>query len=148
VRTPGLELVWSGRDLLVRGVSVDANLTLADSKVVENAKDPATVGKYWLRVPKTRGNVTITYRPTERWMGSLGYRHQGEAFNDVYNLDVNGNVYGGFSTVDQLDVRVSYKPVDKAEIAFGVDNVTNSRSYQSHPMPGRTMFLELRVASR
>jgi iron complex outermembrane receptor protein len=81
-------------------------------------------------------------------MGSVGYRHQGQAFNDVYNLDINRNVFGGFSSVDQIDVRVSYKPVRKTEIAFGIDNVTNSRSYQSHPMPGRTMFVELRVASR
>jgi iron complex outermembrane receptor protein len=148
VRTPGLEFVWLAQDLGVRGVSIDANLTLADSKVVENAKDPATVGKYWLRVPRTRANLTIAYRPTERWMGSVGYRHQGKAYNDVYNLDINGNVFGGFSTVDQLDLRLSYRPLPKTEIGFGVDNVTNSHSYQSHPMPGRTMFLELRVASR
>jgi iron complex outermembrane receptor protein len=148
VRTPGLEIVWVTQDFIAPGLSVDANLTLADSKIVENAKDPASVGKYWLRVPKTRGNVTVAYRPTEKWLGSVGYRHQGKAYNDVYNLDVNGNVYGGFSTVDQMDLRVSYKPIPKAEIAFGIDNVTNSHSYQSHPLPGRTLFMELRVASR
>jgi len=148
VRTPGLELAWVAQDLVARGLSIDANLTLADSKVVENAKDPATVGKYWLRVPKTRANLSVAYRFTDRWMGSVGYRHQGKAFNDVYNLDTNRNVFGGFSTVDQLDLRVSFKPASKAEIAFGIDNATNSRSFQSHPMPGRTMFLEFRVASR
>jgi iron complex outermembrane receptor protein len=148
VRTPGLEIVWVAQNFLARGLSLDGNLTLADSKVVENANDPATVGKYWLRVPKTRANLTAAYRPTDRWMGSVGYRHQGKAYNDVYNLDVNGNVYGGFSTVDQIDLRLSYLPMPKTEVAFGIDNVTNSRSYQSHPMPGRTVFLELRVASR
>jgi iron complex outermembrane receptor protein len=148
VRTPGLEVVWLAQDFIFPRVSIDANLTLADSKIVENAKDPASVGKYWLRVPKTRGNVTVGFRPTDRWLASVGYRHQGKAYNDVYNLDFNGNVYGGFSTVDQMDLRLSYKPIPKAEVAFGIDNVTNSKSYQSHPMPGRTLFLELRVASR
>jgi iron complex outermembrane receptor protein len=148
VRTPGLEVVWLAQDLLVSGLSLEANVTLADSKIVANAKDPASVGKYWLRVPKTRANFVVTYRPAPRWMASVGYRHQGVAYNDVYNLDVNRNVFGGFSTVDQVDLRVSYKPAGKAEVAVGVDNVGNSRSYQSHPMPGRTMFVELRIASR
>jgi iron complex outermembrane receptor protein len=42
---------------------------------------------------------------------------------------------------------LSYKPVGLAEFAVGVDNVTNSHAYVYHPFPGRTVFLELRVAS-
>jgi iron complex outermembrane receptor protein len=148
VRTPGLELVWVAQNLPVTGVSIEANATFADSKVVENSRDPLMEGKYWLRVPKTRGSLVLAYRPTARWMGSIGYRHQGRAYNDVYNLDIFPNVYGGVSSINQLDLRVSYKPVPVAEIAFGVDNVTDSHAYVSHPFPGRTMFLELRLANR
>jgi iron complex outermembrane receptor protein len=148
VRTPGVELVWSARDLGVRGLSVEANAAFADSKVVENEKDPQSVGKYWLRVPKTRGSLLLAYRPTAKWMGSVGYRHQGRAYNDVYNLDVNSNVYGGVSAVNQLDLRVSHKPQSKIELSLGVDNVTDQQSYQVHPYPGRTFFLEVRTASR
>ena len=42
---------------------------------VRDAADPASVGKYWLRVPKLRANLLATYRPTRQWMGSLGIRH-------------------------------------------------------------------------
>jgi iron complex outermembrane receptor protein len=52
VRTPGVEFVWSARDLGLHGLSVEANAAFAWSKVVENAKDPASVGKYRLRVPR------------------------------------------------------------------------------------------------
>jgi iron complex outermembrane receptor protein len=148
VRTPGLEFVWVASDFLVPGLTAEANATFADSKVVENTRDPQMVGKYWLRVPKTRAGLLVAYRPTAKWMGSIGYRHQGRAYNDVYNLDVMPNVYGGVSSVNQLDLRVSYKPLTVAEIAFGLDNVTQSHAYVSHPYPGRTLFLELRVASR
>jgi iron complex outermembrane recepter protein len=148
VRTPGLELVWTGRDLLVPRVTIEANATFADSKVVRNSRDPLMEGKYWLRVPKTRGSVVVAYRPTPKWLGSIGYRHQGRAYNDVYNLDVFPNVYGGVSSIDQLDARVGYKPMPFAEVAFGIDNLTNSRAYVSHPFPGRTLFLELRLANR
>ena len=148
VRTTGFELAWSARDVGVRGMSIEANGALTRSKVVENAKDPATEGKYWLRIPKARANVIAAYRPTAQWMGSVGWRFSTAAFNDVYNLDTNGNVYGGISGVDQLDLRLTYKPLPKLEVAAGMDNVTDQRSYQSHPLPGRTLFLQLRTSSR
>lgn len=146
VRTPGLEFFWVANDFPSRKVNVEGNVTFASSKVIENSRDPLSVGKYWLRVPKTRGGLTVAYRPTDRWMGSVGYRHQGRSYNDVYNLDIFPNVYGGVSSVNQVDLRLSYKPTKLAEVAVGVDNVSNGHSYVSHPYPGRTMFVELRVA--
>jgi len=148
VRTPGLEVVWVANDVLVDGLTIEANGTYADSKVVENTRDPQMVGKYWLRVPKTRSQVQVSYRPTPRWLGSVAYRHQGRSYNDVYNLDVNPNVFGGVSSVNQFDLRTTYKPLGTTEIAFGVDNVFDSQAFQAHPNPGRTLFLELRLASR
>jgi iron complex outermembrane receptor protein len=78
-------------------------------------------------------------------MGSLGVRHSGRAYNDAYNLDVNPNVYGGVSSFTFVDLRGSYKINPKLELALGVDNVADSRGYQAHPYPGRTLFTELRV---
>jgi iron complex outermembrane receptor protein len=132
----------------VPGLSVEANAAFTRSKVVENEKDPKTEGKYWLRVPKARGGLIVAYRPTLKWLGSVGYRYSSAAFNDVYNLDTNANVYGGISKVNQLDLRLSYKPVPKIEVAVGMDNVTDSHSYQSHPLPGRTTFVQFRTSSR
>lgn len=148
VRTTGLEAAWSARDLGVAGLSVEANGALTRSRVAKNAKDPATEGKYWLRVPKARANVILAYRPTAKWMGSLGWRFSTSAFNDVYNLDTNPNVYGGISAVNQLDVRLSHKPTPVLELAIGMDNVTDDHSYQSHPLPGRTLFVQVRTSSR
>lgn len=147
VRTYGIELVWKVDEVAgVRGLSLDANAALTSSKVVENDLDPGTEGKYWLRVPKTRGNLLLAWRPDERWMASLGWRHQGRAYNDPYNADINPDVYGGVSRVNEADLRVSYKPQPKLEFALGVDNVTDERSFQAHPYPGRTLFAEVRAA--
>jgi iron complex outermembrane receptor protein len=148
VRTTGLEVAWSARDVGVQGLSVEANGALTRSKVARNAKDPATEGRYWLRVPKARANLILAYRPTATWMGSLGWRFSTSAFNDVYNLDTNANVYGGISEVNQLDLRLSHKPASMLELAIGMDNVTDNHSYQSHPLPGRTLFVQARVSSR
>ena len=145
VKTHGLELVWQTQDWLLRGLSLDTNLAWANSKVAANEKDPQSVGKYWLRVPKVRANILASYRPNDQWMGSVGVRHSGRAYNDVYNRDVNPDVYGGVSSFTFLDVRASYKLHAKAELAVGIDNLNDQRAFQAHPYPGRTLFTELRV---
>jgi len=147
VKTTGIEFAWQAQDFVgIHGLSLDANAAFTDSKVTANAKDPKSVDKYWLRVPKTRGSALVAYRPNTQWMGSIGFRHQGRSYNDVYNLDINPDVYGGVSSVNQADLRLSYKPQPKLEFAVGVDNVTDERAYQAHPYPGRTMFIELRAS--
>jgi iron complex outermembrane receptor protein len=148
VKTPGVELVWVARDLGVRGLSVEANGAFARAKVTENAKDPQTVGKYFLRVPKWRGAMLLAYRPTAKWMGSFGWRYQAESYNDVYNLDTNHNVYGGLSEINQFDLRLSHKPLHKLEVAVGVDNLFDNAAFASHPYPDRTFFVNLKLSSR
>lgn len=145
VKTQGIEAAWQAQDWLVKGLSLDANVALASSKVVANDKDPQSVGKYWLRVPKVRANVLAAYRPNAQWMGSVGLRHSGRAYNDVYNRDVNPDVYGGVSSSTFVDVRGSYKFNTQTELALGIDNLNDKRAYQAHPYPGRTVFTELRV---
>lgn len=145
VKTQGIEVVWQTQDWGIKGLSLDTNLALASSKVDANAKDPQSVGKYWLRVPKVRANLLAAYRPNDRWMGSVGLRYSGRAYNDVYNRDVNPNVYGGVSSFTIVDVRGSYNFNPKTELAVGIDNLNDTRAYQVHPYPGRTLFTELRV---
>jgi iron complex outermembrane receptor protein len=144
VKTSGLEVVWQTQDWLARGVSLDANAAFANSKVAANAADPASVGKHWLRVPKVRANLLAAYRPDSRWMGSIGIRHSGRAYNDTYNLDIHPDVYGGVSSFTFVDLRGSCRISPKVELALGIDNVSDRRGYQAHPYPGRTVFTELR----
>lgn len=146
VKTSGIELLWQMTDWLVKGLSIDANAAFTRAKVVANAKDPQSVGKWWLRVPRTRGNVLVAYRPNDRWMGSVGWRHEGRAWNDTYNLDINPDVFGGVSRLDVIDLRASYKLLKQVELAVGLNNANNAHAYQFHPYPGRTLFAELRFA--
>jgi|GEM_PF-245395 len=144
VKTSGIEFVWQAMDLFVKGLTLDANAAFTRAKVVANARDPQSVGKWWLRLPRTRGNVLVVYRPDDRWMGSVGWRHEGRAWNDTYNLDVNPDVFGGVSRLDVIDLRTSYKVSTQVELAVGLNNANNAHAYQFHPYPGRTLFAELR----
>lgn len=147
VKTTGIELAWQAQDLFLRGLDLDASAAYtARSKVVANRRDPAMVGKWWLRVPRVRATLQASYRPDEHWMFSAGWRHQGRAHGDTYNLDVNPDVYGGISSFDSVDLRASRKLTPTLELALGVDNVGDTRAYQAHPYPGRTLFTELRAS--
>lgn len=145
VKTSGIELAWSAQDLGFKGFSLDTSFAYTfRSEVTANSEDPAMVGKWWLRIPRTRATLLASWRPDDQWLLAAGYRHQGRAYNDTYNLDGNPGVYGGVSKVNQLDLRGAYKASRELEIALGINNATDQRAYQSHPYPGRTLFAELR----
>jgi iron complex outermembrane receptor protein len=146
VKTTGAELAWSAQDWLLAGLDLEANAAFTRAKVVANARDPQSVGKWWLRVPRTRGNLLAAYRPDEHWMGSVGVRHEGRSWGDTYNLDVNPDVYGGNSRLKQVDLRLAYRFDRQLELAAGVNNAANAHAYQFHPYPGRTLFAELRFS--
>jgi iron complex outermembrane receptor protein len=144
VKTTGIEFAWQAQDLFISGLSVEASAAFTNAKITANAKDPASVGKWWLRVPRERATLQASYQWHDDWRFSAGYRHEGRAYNDVYNADVHPDVYGGVSSVNQMDLRGSYKLSSQLELALGVNNVLDAQAYQAHPYPGRTLFAELR----
>ena len=146
VRTYGVEAVWQADDLFVKGLGLDLNAAWARSRVLANPRDPQSEGKTWPRIPTLRANARLVYRPDAQWMGSLGLRHSGRAYNDPYNRDVNPEVYGAVSSFTLLDLRLSRQLGQGLELAVGVDNVGNRRAFQAHPYPGRTLFTELRAS--
>lgn len=148
VKTAGIEFAWQAQDLFAEGLSLEASAAYTfHGKVAANANDPAMVGKWWLRVPRSRAALQVSWRPDAPWLIAAGYRHQGRAWNDPYNLDVNPGIYGSVSRVDQLDLRGTRKLGPRLEMALGINNATGQQAYQSHPYPGRTLFAELRFSN-
>ncbi len=146
VRSRGLELAGQLEDVGVRGLSVDANIAFNRSTILENERNPATVGKAWVRIPRVRSAATVSYAPDAAWSVSGTYRYSGRQYNEMDNADFNPDTYGGLSRQRQLDLRVLLRPRRGVELAAGVDNVGDSRAYQAHPFPGRTLFTEARYA--
>ena len=146
VKTTGIELSYAVQRLGLQGLSLDAHAAYTHSKVVANAKDPQSVGKWWLRVPRTRANLLLAYRSDDRWTHSMGLRHEGRSWNDTYNLDVRPDVFGGTSHVNQVDLRSACRVTRDIELALGVNNATDAHAYQFHPYPGRTLFAEVRFS--
>ena len=144
VRTRGVETAVYVDDLGVAGLSIESNLTFAQSKILSNDNFPISVGNQWPRVPQWRGNLQVIWRANDAWLASLGLRHTGHMYNRLENDDFNGDVYGAVSGFTMLDARAAYTLANQIEIAIGIDNLTNERSYQSHPLQMRTGFIEAR----
>ena len=146
VVTNGIELVWQTRDLGIKGLDVGGNATWANARVAENAALPASVGKNWLRIPKQRYTLQAAYRPNEQWVFSGAWRWAGRNFNTQLNTDINPDVYGGISSVNQVDVHAALKLDKHWTWSFGVDNLTNSQAWQAHSLPQRSIQTEMRYS--
>ena len=144
VLTQGLEMVWSTRDVGVKGLDLGGSFTWTDASVVANAANPAQVGKKWLRIPPQRYMVQASYRPNAQWLFGAAYRWASSSYNTEMNVDTNPDTYGGTSSVSQLDLKASWKFARQWEWGFGINNVANRPSWQAHTMPQRSVQTELR----
>ena len=144
VRTRGIETAFTIAPPSLPALAFEGSLAYARAKILENDNYPVSVGNVWPRVPDWRGNLQAVWRPTERWLTSLGIRYSGRMYGSLENNDINPNTFGGVSRFTLLDARVAYTTGSNIELALGVDNLTDERAYQFHPYPGRTAFVEAR----
>jgi iron complex outermembrane receptor protein len=144
IRTHGIELAASARDLGLRGLQLSASLTFADSLITANSRFPASVGKWQPRVPRWRANAVASYRPGGAFSGTLGLRYGGRQFNSLDNTDPNGARYQGASEFLVADLRLRWQPTRHWTAAVGVDNLGNALYWNFHPYPLRTFVAELK----
>lgn len=144
VRTTGFELAYTGENVLMRGLDLGGSLTFADSKIVENAAFPASVGKWQPRVPRWRSTVYATYKPDAAWAFTVAARYSGKQYSQLDNSDVNGDAYFGASNYLTVDLRVRYQITRQWSAAFGIDNANNEQYWNFHPYPQRTYTAQLR----
>ncbi|QDF97016.1 TonB-dependent receptor [Azoarcus sp. DD4] len=145
IRTRGVELAYQGVDVGLRGLDLAASLTYADSEILANRRNPASVGKKQPRVPDWRAVLSATYRQSERLAYALGVRYSGRQYGELDNGDVNGDTYGGVGRFFVVDARVSYKLARQWTAALGVDNLNDQKHFVYHPYPQRTWVAELKA---
>ena len=142
VRSRGVELGYQGQDVGVDGLDVAASVAYTQSKILANAANPASVGKYFYRIPLWRAKFVGTYHFGERASVTAGVRYSGRQYNTLTNVDTNPDVYGGTSTYTVADLKFTYKPNRFSEVSIGVDNLFDKRYFVYHPYPGRTVYVQ------
>ena len=144
VRTTGVELAYTGQDVLMKGLDLGGSLTYANSKTVADAAFPAAVGKWQPRVPRVRSTAYATYKPDDRWAFTVAARYSGKQYSSLDNSDVNASAYFGASKYFTVDMRVRYQIDKQWSAAFGIDNANNYQYWNFHPYAQRTYTAELR----
>ena len=148
IRTQGLELAYTGVDVLTKGLDLGGSVTYADSIIKANdgfvATPGDTIGKRQPNIPKWRATALASYRFNERWSTSLGVRYSGPQYRTLNNADINGFTYQGVSKYLTADVRVRYQIDRQWSAAFGIDNLNNYQYWNFHPYPQRSFSAELK----
>ena len=145
VRSRGVETSYAGENVFMRGLDLLASVAYTQSKIIANAQNPASVGKYFYRIPLWRVNVAATYRFDERAAVTLAARYSGRQYNTLTNTDTNPDVFGGTSSYTVADAKFTFRPTKLSEVGIGVDNIFDARYFVYHPYPGRTFYLEAKL---
>jgi iron complex outermembrane receptor protein len=145
VRSRGVETSYSGQDVLVRGLDLLASVAYTQSKIIANAQNHATVGKYFYRIPLWRADIAATNHFDERAALTLAARYSGRQYNTLTNTDTNPDVFGGTSSYTVADAKFTFRPTKLSEVGIGVDNLFDARYFVYHPYPGRTFYVEAKL---
>jgi iron complex outermembrane receptor protein len=142
VRTRGAEISIDAREVLIRQLDVSASIAHNHAKTLQNDQNPASVGKYFYRIPSWRADLVGTYRATSWLSGTLAARYSGRQYNTLDNSDIHPDTFGGASDYRVVDAKANLTPTEHARFAVGVENVNDERYFVYHPYPGRTWYAE------
>ena len=149
IATRGIEAVYSGTGLGLRGLDLTASLTATDSVIRENVgfvSTPGdTLGKRQPNIPRWRVTALAAYRWNAAWRSSVALRHSSQQFNTLNNSDSNGWAYMGVSPFTTVDLRNHWRIDARWSAAFGIDNLAGQTTWNFHPYPQRRYSAELKA---
>lgn len=143
-RVRGIETSFQRRDAFFNGLDLMGSLTFADSEILANSNNPASVGKHMLRIPDWRATLAATWHLNDKMDWTLAGRYSGRQYNTLDNSDTNDGVYGGVSRFFVLDTKFNYRFDKNFSLSAGVDNLTNEKYYAAHPYPQRTGIAQVK----
>jgi iron complex outermembrane receptor protein len=143
VRIRGVETAMQKRNAFMDGLDLTGSLTYADTVILANAKNPASVGKRMVRIPDWRATLAATWHPIEQMDVTVAGRYSGRQYGYLDNSDINDKVYGGSSRFFVVDLKANYRLNKNVALSVGVDNLNNDKYYAFHPYPQRTWIAQL-----
>ncbi|MDP2694494.1 MAG: TonB-dependent receptor [Gallionella sp.] len=143
-RIRGMEASMQRRNTFMKGLDLTGSLTFADSEILANSKNPASVGKKMLRIPDWRATLAATWHANETMDFTLAGRYSGKQYAQLDNSDTNGDVYGGVDKFFVMDAKFNYRFDKRLSMSVGVDNLNNEKYYAAHPYSQRTWIVQIK----
>ena len=140
-RSRGVELV-AAQDVPGR-INLSGWLTYVDTRITRDSFAGA-VGKQIPAVPRLRGAVVASWRPTDRVTATLAARYSDRSFGTIDNSDTYANTYQGFGAWFTADAHARFRVTDHVSVEAGINNLTDRRYFVFHPFPGRTYVADIK----
>jgi len=144
VRIRGMETSMQQHNAFMQGLDLTGSLTFADSKILANNNNPASVGKKMVRIPDWRATLASTWHANDTMDFTLAGRYSGRQFSQLDNSDINPDVYGGASRFFVVDAKFNYRFDKRLSMSVGVDNLNNYKYYAAHPYTQRTWIVQVK----
>ncbi len=124
----------------VKGLRLWTNASLVDAKVLQNDRNPDSVGKKMTNVANELVNVGGQYRLA--WIRlDLGGNYRGRIYTSELNTD-RDDVYGGYSQRWLWNGKLTATPNKHVDLSFAVDSIFNSSYFDYYTARGRSFFVE------
>ena len=148
VRVRGIETSFNRRDVLLAGLDLMGSVTYADSEILANKRNPASVGKHMLRIPDWRATLAAMWHASRTLDLTLAARYSGRQYGELDNSDRHDTTFGGSSRFFVVDAKANFRIDQRLSVSVGVDNLNNERYYAYHPYTQRTWVAQLKYALR
>ncbi len=139
-RVRGIEL--TARTRLTNWLELDANYAYIDSEMLENAADPASVGKRLTDSPKNIAGIGIAARQGP-WTGTLSVRYASHVFFTAQNTDGVEGVPGSYDAYTLVNAKAGYAFSKTVKASLAIDNLLDEKAYSFFLLPGRSVTAEL-----
>jgi len=139
-RVSGIEL--TARTRLSKWLELDANYAWIDSEILENAADPASVGKRLTDSPEHIAGIGLTARHGP-WTGTLNARYVSHVFFTSANTDVVEGVPGSYDAYTLVNAKAGYAFSKTVKASLAINNLLDEEAYSFFLLPGRSAVAEL-----
>ncbi|MDO8261627.1 MAG: TonB-dependent receptor [Gallionella sp.] len=139
-KVQGIELGATTK--LVSWLDLDANYAYIDSKMLENAADPLSVGKRLTDSPRNIAGIGLTAQQGA-WSGALNARYVSHIYWTAQNTDVVEGVPGSYDAHTMVNAKLGYGFSKDVKGAVAVNNLLNKKAYSYFLLPGRNVTAEM-----
>lgn len=139
-RVRGVELGVS--NVLTNWLQVDANYAYIDSRILENAADPLSVGKQLTDAPRNIVGFGITAQQGA-WTGHIDARYVSHIYWTAQNTDVVEGVPGSYDAYTMVNANAGYEFHKEMRAVLALNNLLDVQAYSYFLLPRRNVTVEL-----
>ncbi|OGT02179.1 MAG: hypothetical protein A2143_03150 [Gallionellales bacterium RBG_16_57_15] len=139
-KVQGIELSVAAK--LANWLEFDANYAYVDSKMLENATDPLSVGKRLTDSPGNIAGIELTAQQGD-WSGTLNARYVSHIFWNAQNTDIVEGVPGSYDAHTMVNAKVGYTFSRMVRGSVAVNNLLDKKAYSYFLLPGRNVTAEV-----